>query len=334
MYFLDDPFGKPYGPEKSCCCNQVYKKSTHFCCQLTPDCSPNSSLVLQNTVENQKFCEFQKTLKCPKLDLPNVEQKCSAADLYGSTCEFSCPESKILHGTKSLTCDDIFQDWKSDQDFTLSSGLVDKPCCESVCLPAPKDHKIDFFMIIDSSSSIGVKNFNLMKDFIIAVIKMSNLNSNGVRVGLMTFHKEPTIRFHLNTFENPESCIEFVQAIEYAGKGTKTGAAVEIANSHAFHDNFGNRDEAANKVLLITDGRSQDAGLLREEVKILKTKAEVYALGIGDKVDEKEINMIASEPKSQHVLMVEDFFFLKRSLATKGTIEDILCPKECTRKAL
>lgn len=34
----NDPNGKLYGPDKSCCCDRVYKTNTHFCCQPNNVC--------------------------------------------------------------------------------------------------------------------------------------------------------------------------------------------------------------------------------------------------------------------------------------------------------
>merc|ERR1712210_12800 len=112
-------------------------------------------------------------------------------------------------------------------------------------------------------SSIGNENFQKMKNFVINLLMQSNLGQHGVRVGLITYNRRPTLRFHMNEMENHQQAINAVDSIVYEGRGTNTGAAIKWVVENAFRPEFGDRPEVPNKVLLITDGRARDPPVLK-----------------------------------------------------------------------
>ena len=77
---------------------------------------------------------------------------------------------------------------------------------------------MDFFIILDQSSSIGKENFQKMKNFVNNLLLQSNLGQQGVRVGLITYNRRPQLRFHMNEMENHEQAIAAVDSIVYEGK--------------------------------------------------------------------------------------------------------------------
>ena len=61
---------------------------------------------------------------------------------------------------------------------------------------------MDVVFIVDSSGSIGQNNFDKVKAWLSALISTLDVDSGSVRVGLVTFSTDVTIRFQLNTYNN------------------------------------------------------------------------------------------------------------------------------------
>jgi len=90
------------------------------------------------------------------------------------------------------------------------------------------NYKLDFFIILDQSSSIGKENFQKMKNFVNNLLLQSNLGQQGVRVGLITYNRRPQLRFHMNEMENHEQAIAAVDSIVYEGKCSFTNYITNV----------------------------------------------------------------------------------------------------------
>ena len=74
---------------------------------------------------------------------------------------------------------------------------------------------------------------------------------------------------------------------------------------------FNSARATAKKVLVVlTDGQATDAPIDTEAAAVQADGIIVYSIGVGD-VDTNELNLIASDPDSQHVWERADFTFLQ-----------------------
>merc|ERR1712113_235756 len=318
--------GKPFGPGKACCCGQVYNATSHFCCDQTHgQCLDGFYHIYEDTPANKKKCWSSQTCK-KKMETNVVELSCTDGLYHGSVCDFTCPNGFDLAGIDQESCDPKTGDWNN-----LWGQVVEQtPCCKRKCDTKDPNYKLDFFIILDQSSSIGDANFQKMKNFVVNLLLQSNLGQQGVRVGLITYNRRPRLRFHLNEMANHEEAIAAVDSIIYEGRGTNTGLAVKWVVDNAFKPEFGDRPEVPNKVLLITDGRARDPPILKVQAGRLQEEATVYALGIGKQIDYVELNRIASKPSERYVLYVDNFSFLERAFQ-KPTLSSIFCNEVCVK---
>lgn len=97
--------------------------------------------------------------------------------------------------------------------------------------------------------------------------------------------------------------MEAVNNIPYEGRGTKTNAALEYAVDIALTEENGDRPDVPNFVLVLTDGRSTDD--VRIGAPRLRAKAAVIAVGVGRRIEKKELEHIAGD--EGNVFMVADF---------------------------
>jgi len=336
-----DPSGKPYGPGMNCCCGQVYDEDASMCCDY-------SCKVYPNTLQGITRCNMDsvevttpavwrdetKTIaepthnppywipdppvpsedpmvpavieagKCPKAwYVPSpMEASCTDYNNEGSFCAFTCPSNlKVrIPDDPNRVCHK--QEWL---------GQVPQCCERDGC---PSDLRVDFFFILDSSSSIKDKNFQYVREYVIGLISTMPVGLDKTRVGILTYNNDVIHRVRLNQFDKKSELMAAVNDIPYEGRGTKTNAALEYAVDEALTLENGDRPDVPNFVLVLTDGRATDD--VRVGAPRLREKAAVIAVGVGKRIEKKELEHIAGD--KGNVFMVADFRSLAPALQSDG----------------
>ena len=95
------------------------------------------------------------------------------------------------------------------------------------------------------------------------------------------------------------------------------------------------RASAKKLLIILTDGRTtplnnkEGKELLPEPVQSLRTEGvRVIAIGVGSLVNSEELNIMASEPKNENVVRIDDYNNL---LNMVDTIVKVVCPAEGTK---
>ena len=89
----------------------------------------------------------------------------------------------------------------------------------------------------------------------------------------------------------------------------------------------GDRPNARNVAFLITDGSSNDAIYTMEEARRAKHKnIHLYVMGIGNWLNEQEMNAIASYPYALHRFRLSSYDALNKSF--RLWISDVVCNSE------
>lgn len=169
----------------------------------------------------------------------------------------------------------------------------------------------DIVFLVDGSWSIGKENFQQMRDFLYTLINSFSVAPDQVRIGLAQFSTDPRTEFLLNTYQDKQEILAYIQKLPYKGGGTMTGLGLDFILKEQFTEQAGSRARQGvpQIAVVITDGQSQDdvephANDLRHRGIVL------YAIGIKD-ADEKELRRIGNEPHDKHVYSVSDFSALQ-----------------------
>jgi len=111
--------------------------------------------------------------------------------------------------------------------------------------------------VVDESGSIGANNFNIMKLFLRQLVGMLNINSGNTKVGLVTFgHKVGTV-FNLREHSSVFSLQSAISLLSYSsGRSTNTAAALAYVRTTMLTSAAGDRINAPNTVIVLTDGKS------------------------------------------------------------------------------
>ena len=166
----------------------------------------------------------------------------------------------------------------------------------------------DVVFAIDSSGSIGEKNYYTVLDFAKTVVSSLNVGPQ-TRVGIETFADDRTLQFNLNSFEDKDTLINAI-SFPYTRGSTNTAAALKFMNENMFKDQSGDRSDIKNVAIVITDGESIDRKeTFQMAVEARKNDIEIIAIGVNmkSKAGREELRALASDPDEYNVFNVNNF---------------------------
>jgi hypothetical protein len=244
---------------------------------------------------------------------------------------YDCPKGKYAAAGGTTSCTPCAAGFTtpspataSTSQCTVAASATDAAATsEGLCTT-----DVDLGFVMDASGSVGRWNFESMKTFVADVVRHFEIGANRTRVGVVTYSSRQALSFDMTKhMTNPAAIASSIDAIRYTGGGTRTGAAIAYAQSALFGAASGARPANAGvpKVLVvITDGKSQD----RVSAAALQMKAagtSVFAIGVGRGYDRDELDQLASEPTSEHVVGLTDFDL--------GSVLDKMRTKVCAEPA-
>ncbi|XP_052073225.1 collagen alpha-1(XX) chain-like, partial [Mytilus californianus] len=181
--------------------------------------------------------------------------------------------------------------------------------------------KADLVFLLDASGSVGINNFNKEKNFISNSLSRFVIGPNDTQVSVVTFSNQPVSQFNLSEYQDRESIVNETNSIAYQAGGTYTSSALAFTRDYSFTAASGDRPDAKNFLIVITDGKATDPSqTLVEAAKLKQDQIVIIGVGIGSGVDTTELSAIASG--SQYVLHVDDFNSLTKFF---GDIHQLSC---------
>lgn len=139
--------------------------------------------------------------------------------------------------------------------------------------PTPNDpsdqNKTDVLFLLDSSNSFNeLKFMHAIQLILDTVAEFRNVGPNGTQVSLVQYNSEPYLEFSLRKHNCKQWLTEDIADTDYMQGGSMLGKAVEKVSRFAFTKNRGDRPDAENVLVILTDGRSDDR--IQEPVEIAK----------------------------------------------------------------
>ena len=129
-------------------------------------------------------------------------------------------------------------------------------------VPSPcEEKKLDVCLIVDASKSVRVQNFVRVKTFLIQFIHQFEPDTH---FSVITFAKNPSVlcKFDSPQCQSPDATHSLISRIpDKLSGGTYTDRALVAAEQIVFAPENGERGDAANIVVVITDGRTNKASL-------------------------------------------------------------------------
>ncbi|CAG2243892.1 unnamed protein product [Mytilus edulis] len=184
------------------------------------------------------------------------------------------------------------------------------------------DKPADIYFVMDSSSSIGRQNYKKQKSFLVNLVRKFDIGSDKTRVGVIPFSNDYRVAVPLGLINDIGGLSKAIHNIPYTRGGTHTAAALKYVKNFGFASGT-SRQNAAQIVIVLTDGYSRDPESTKHEAKKLHDAGiNTFVIGIGDGIDMEELRSIASEPNDKHLFLVDDFNAL-------DSIKDLLVSRAC-----
>ncbi|XP_028819425.1 collagen, type XXVIII, alpha 1a isoform X1 [Denticeps clupeoides] len=175
-----------------------------------------------------------------------------------------------------------------------------------------KETPLELVFVIDSSESVGPENFELVKDFVNALIDHVPVSQKAARIGVVVYSHVDMVVSSLQQLSSQDDIKAAVRRMPYLGEGTFTGSAI-----HKTIELFRDSRPGVRKVaLVLTDGQADRRDAVRLEDAAARSHAEgieIFVIGVASQNDlfyrelKSEMNVIASDPDYEHVYLVNDF---------------------------
>ena len=188
-----------------------------------------------------------------------------------------------------------------------------------------RDSPLELVFVIDSSESVGPENFEVVKDFVNALVDRAAVSREATRVGVVLYSHVDLVVMSLQQNQGRQEDVKAaVRKMPYLGEGTFTGSALRTATELFQAARPGVRRVA----LVLTDGQADRRDAVKLEDAAEQAHAagvEVFVIGVVNRNDPlyadfaNEMNTMASDPTQEHVYLIDDFMTLSSELAS-------LCP--------
>ena len=133
------------------------------------------------------------------------------------------------------------------------------------------------------------------------------------------FHSVTSIPFaSTRRYNKRVDIMQAISAVRYHGSKTNTAAALRYVRETMFTARNGDRANAKNVVLLVTDGSSDNGRETIKEARAARdANIQILVSIVGTWVNMQEINAIASYPVSKNKFQMQNFQSLDRTFADK-----------------
>lgn len=166
--------------------------------------------------------------------------------------------------------------------------------------------------MIDSSESVGPDNFDIIKDFVNALVDRASVSRDTTRVGVVLYSHINIVVVSLGQEVTQDEIKSKVRSMTYLGEGTFTGSAIQQANQVFRAARPGVRKVA----IIITDGQADRRDVVSLESAVSEAQRgniEMFVIGVANQSDplyeefKMELQLMASDPDSEHVFLIDDF---------------------------
>ena len=151
---------------------------------------------------------------------------------------------------------------KSNQIHQLFCGAVLIALLLVTSQPTPAGAQLigceyaDIAFVVDSSDSITPEFWTAVKDFLASFVNSLVIGSNAVQVGVIQYSSNAVTAFYLNAHRNNPSLVRAINNLTNIGSQTNTAAGLDMLVSDLFVQENGDRFDAPNIGIVMTDGQS------------------------------------------------------------------------------
>ena len=174
---------------------------------------------------------------------------------------------------------------------------------------------VSVVFLVDASDSIGSSAFTNVKTSVASAA--TTLAQNGARVGVVIFSDSASVDVPLQKWGDTSNYREILKKftilvamllILTLAAALVLGYDIELLHYIGSGSNTLLGNEGIRVIFLLTNGKSNDRSAAEDAAEAAKQVGiSIYAGGIGDNVNEDELNSLASYPPEEYRISIEDF---------------------------
>ena len=168
---------------------------------------------------------------------------------------------------------------------------------------------LDIVFVLDSSASIGEPSHKKMKNFVKAVSDSFIIGPGKAFTAVIQYGTTATTAIRFTDYMNNADFNMAVDALPYLQGETRMDKALQLASSELLTERSGARAGVAKVLVFLTDGRQSGApdgvDLQKVAMPLLSAGVRVFAVGIGNQIDDNELKLIVD--KTDDLIMVPSF---------------------------
>ena len=173
------------------------------------------------------------------------------------------------------------------------SSLLKLLCIYPFLEPPPCQTPVDMAFIVDSSGSIGSKNYLKEKHFIKQLARSFGVAPGQSRAALVLYSDSATVKAGFDQYPTLEEFHRSVDDLPYEKGFTRIDLALEKANQEVFPQA---RKGVPKIAILITDGKQtktvDSKGLREASEPLRRAGVRVLAVGVGSDVDPDQLRLV------------------------------------------
>uniref|UniRef100_G3UU52 Collagen alpha-1(VI) chain n=1 Tax=Meleagris gallopavo TaxID=9103 RepID=G3UU52_MELGA len=201
----------------------------------------------------------------------------------------------------------------------------EKKCPDYTC-PITFTNPADIMLLVDSSTSVGSKNFDTTKSFVKRLaerfLEASKPAEDSVRVSVVQYSGRNQQKVEVPFQRNYTVIAKAVDNMEFMNEATDVSAALQYVTGLYQRSS---RAGAKKKVLVFSDGNSQGItarAIERTVQEVQQAGIEVYVLAVGSQVNEPNIRVLVTGKTAnydvvygeRHLFRVPDYTSLLRGV--------------------
>ncbi|CAI5452790.1 unnamed protein product [Caenorhabditis angaria] len=102
--------------------------------------------------------------------------------------------------------------------------------------PARRLPPVDLMFLVDTSSSIGINNFDIQKNFICEILKDVDIAPGRSRVAMVQYAQDPSVVFNFDQYYSYQSVRKGVMRLSYTGGATRLSKALAFVGGLMYHE--------------------------------------------------------------------------------------------------
>ncbi|XP_013803060.1 von Willebrand factor [Apteryx mantelli] len=227
----------------------------------------------------------------------------------------SQPNSPIvLHSYSTLIAEApelVLQSCCSHKLWTEISELCNKP--------------MDVMFLLDGSSSIGVSEFEEIKNFVRAFIESAEIGNTSIHVSVLQYARENTLEISWNIPQETEKLVEMVHSIQQREQGpTKLGKAIDFVVQNAVLESHGGRPNASKVAIIIISEKSEDT-VETAALSARMNRVSLFPIGVGNRYDEEQLRTLTGPSAANRIMKLQNFEDLTNMVTLNGEFINKLC---------